>query len=84
MGPICEIYDRENRGLVNYGHDSVHMSMQCCTLVIMALLRYFKKVSLPNPDGALSDHILLAAIASANSEVKDLVAEDKKVKKHSR
>ena len=51
----------------------------------MALLKYFKKVSaLPNPDGPLSDHMPSAAIASANSEVKDLVTEDKKAKKRGR
>ena len=61
FGAICEIYDHENRGLINYGHDSEHVSIRCSALVIVALLRYFKKVSLPNPDGLLSESFLCHA-----------------------
>ena len=43
----------------------------------MALLKYFKKVTvLPNPEGPLSDCMPSAAISSANNEVKDLVIQE--------
>ena len=46
----------------------------------MVLLKYFQKVSvLPNPDGSLSYHVPLAAIASANEAVGDLVARESDV-----
>ena len=61
FGAIHKIYDRENRGLVNYGRDSEHVSMWCSALLIVASLRYFKKVSLPNPDGPLSESFLCHA-----------------------
>ena len=39
----------------------------------MALLKYFQRSRLPNPNGPLSNHVPPSSIAAANKEVKALL-----------